>query len=114
MQLDLCDIRGVYALADKLCHGTLSNPEGVEGQDARLRDVRVPRMDTIICNAAYGGWSGVQWPKAIWTILTEGIVQSVTWPNFKKALPTRLLNEQPGYGYVWLPFLRFPVYSLLT
>lgn len=98
LQLDLCDLPGVYAFAETLCEGTISNPEGLDGE--YLRDVKIPRLDSVIFNAAYGGWSGVNWLGLIWSFLTQGITQSVTWPNFKNALPTRLLNEQPQYNYV--------------
>lgn len=97
-QLDLCDLRGVYAFADRLVNGVLSNPDGLD--DEYLVRVRIPRLDSIVCNAAYGGWKGVDWLKATWTILTQGLIQSVTWPTFKMALPTSVLNEQPQYGYV--------------
>jgi 3-keto steroid reductase len=98
LQVDLCDLRGVYAFADALVHRPVSNPEGLEGE--YLRDVRIPRLDTVVFNAAYGGWSGVNYPKAIWVILTEGLVQSVTWPSYKMALPTARLNDKPSYNYV--------------
>ncbi|PNP76737.1 hypothetical protein FNYG_10156 [Fusarium nygamai] len=98
LQVDLCDLRNVYALADTLVNRTVSNPEGLEGE--YLRDVRISRLDTVVFNAAYGGWSGCNFPKAIWVILTQGLVQSVTWPTYKIALPTCILNERPGYNYV--------------
>lgn len=105
VQLDLCDIRGIYALAKRLCEDTVSNPDGLEGQDATLRNVRLPRLDSVVFNAAYGGWSGVTYHLAIWKFLTEGLVQSVTWPTFKNALPTCLLNDRPAYKYVSDPFV---------
>lgn len=98
LTLDLCDLRGVYAFADQLCRGRVSNPEGLEGE--YLRDVRIPRLDTVIFNAAYGNWSGCNYPKAVWKILSEGLVQAVTYPTFKNSLPTSVLNEQKSYGYV--------------
>ncbi|KAF4447365.1 hypothetical protein F53441_9085 [Fusarium austroafricanum] len=103
LQLDLCNLRGVYAFANALIRGPVGNPEGIQGE--YLRNVRIPRLDTVVFNAAYGGWSGVNYPKAVWTILTEGLVQSVTWPNFKMALPTALLNEKPNYKYPKEPLL---------
>ncbi|PTB66957.1 hypothetical protein BBK36DRAFT_1199012 [Trichoderma citrinoviride] len=101
--LDLCDLRGVYAFADRLVRGTLSNPEGLEGE--YLRNVRIPRLDTVVFNAAYGGWSGCNYPKAVWAILSQGLVQAVTYPNFKNSLSTSILNEQKGYGYPEKPLL---------
>lgn len=98
LTLDLCDVRGVYAFADRLCRGTVSNPEGLAGE--YLRDVRIPRLDTVVFNAAYGGWSGCNYPKAMWTILATGLVQAVTYPTFKNSLATSILNERASYGYV--------------
>ncbi|CVK93640.1 related to ERG27-3-keto sterol reductase [Fusarium mangiferae] len=103
LQLDLCDLRGVYTFTNALLRGPVSNPEGLQGE--YLRNVRIPRLDTVVFNAAYGGWSGVNYPKAVWTILTQGLVQSVTWPNFKMALPTALLNEKRNYNYPKEPLL---------
>lgn len=103
LTLDLCDLRGVYAFAEKLCRGRVSNPEGLEGE--YLRNVRIPRLDTVIFNAAYGNWSGCNYPKAVWKILSEGLVQAVTYPTFKNSLPTSILNEQKSYGYVCFTFI---------
>ncbi|KAI9900711.1 hypothetical protein N3K66_004973 [Trichothecium roseum] len=102
-QLDLCDIPAIYELADDLCTGTLSNPAG--GVGGHLRGVAIPRLDSIVCNAAYGGWSGVNYAVAVWKMLTDGFVQSVTWPTFKNALPTALLNKKKGYDYPDEPLL---------
>lgn len=98
LTLDLCDLRGVYAFAETLCRERVSNPEGLEGE--YLRNVKIPRLDTVIFNAAYGNWSGCNYPKAVWKILSEGLVQAVTYPTFKNSLPTSILNEQKSYGYV--------------
>ncbi|KAF5024305.1 hypothetical protein F66182_3635 [Fusarium sp. NRRL 66182] len=103
LQLDLCDLRGVYAFADALVQRPVSNPEGLE--DEYLRNVRIPRLDSVVFNAAYGGWSGINYPKAVWSLLTEGFMESFTWPKFKDALPTALLNERPNYNYPDKPLL---------
>ncbi|KJZ70420.1 hypothetical protein HIM_10188 [Hirsutella minnesotensis 3608] len=75
------------------------------GPAPSLRGVRVPRLDSVVFNAAYGGWEGCNYPMAVWSILRKGLVQSVTWPDFKNALPTRILNEQQSYGYPEKPLL---------
>ncbi|KPM37483.1 hypothetical protein AK830_g9072 [Neonectria ditissima] len=103
LQVDLCDLRGVYAFANRLVHEPLSNPEGLEGE--YLRHVRIPRLDSVVFNAAYGGWSGCNYPAAIWSFLRNGLLQSVTWPTFKNALPTCILNEGPQYSYPAKPLL---------
>jgi 3-keto steroid reductase len=102
LSLDLCDLRGVYGFAEKLCGGPVSNPEGLEGE--YLRNVRIPRLDTVVFNAAYGNWSGCNYPKAVWKILSEGLVQAVTYPTFKNSMATSILNEQQIYGYVSVLF----------
>ncbi|KAH7312304.1 hypothetical protein B0I35DRAFT_452305 [Stachybotrys elegans] len=102
-QLDLCDLRGVRRLAEALCSGTLSNPEGLEGE--YLRDVRVPRLDSVIFNAAYGHWTGCNYPLAVWMILTTGLTENLTWPTFKISQPTSLLNDKPKYKYPKEPAL---------
>jgi 3-keto steroid reductase len=98
LSLDLCDLRGVYAFADALCHGLVSNPEGLEGE--YLRNVRVPRLDSVVFNAAYGGWVGVDWLGCLVMFCKKGFVEMATYPDFKMALPTRLLNEQSRHNYV--------------
>ncbi|KAL7793116.1 3-ketosteroid reductase [Trichoderma ceciliae] len=103
LTLDLCDLRGVYGFAERLCRGPVSNPEGLEGE--YLRNVRIPRLDTVVFNAAYGGWSGCNYPKAVWSMLSEGLVQAVTYPGFKNSLATSILNEQKSYGYPDKPLL---------
>lgn len=97
-QLDLCDVRGVCAFADRLVGGRVGNPAGLKGE--YLLDVRIPRLDSVVFNAAYGGWSGVNWPRAVWAFLSRGFVEPVTWPDFKIALPTCILNDRPEYRYV--------------
>lgn len=41
-----------------------------------------PKLDVLICNAGIGGWSGIDWPRAIWTILTNWS-NAITWPTYK-------------------------------
>jgi 3-keto steroid reductase len=49
---------------------------------ARHLNATVPYLNAVICNAGISGWIGIDWPKAIWTVLTD-LVQSVTFPQFK-------------------------------
>ncbi len=72
-QLDLTSLRSVQKLSKKL----LSS---------------LPRLDAIILNAGYGGFTGINWPVAIWSVLT-GFPHSVTWPTYKVS----------GVGYVTKP-----------
>ncbi|KAH6633357.1 hypothetical protein C7974DRAFT_392620 [Boeremia exigua] len=41
-----------------------------------------PKLDVVICNAGIGGWTGINWPLAVWSILTRW-KSAVTWPTFK-------------------------------
>jgi 3-keto steroid reductase len=41
-----------------------------------------PKLDAVICNAGIGGWTGMNWPLAIFTVLT-GTVNAVTYPTYK-------------------------------
>ncbi|KAI9770460.1 MAG: 3-keto-steroid reductase [Geoglossum simile] len=43
---------------------------------------RLPKLDVIILNAGYGGWTGVDYWMATKQSMT-GFVQSVTWPTYK-------------------------------
>ena len=47
-----------------------------------LHDIRVPRIDAVLLTAGIGGWTGINWPVAVWTILTNW-VEATTWPTFK-------------------------------
>ncbi|KAF2754045.1 3-ketosteroid reductase-like protein [Pseudovirgaria hyperparasitica] len=68
--LDLTSIVSVQGLAEKM----LSDRSTTGLQ----------KLDAIICNAGIGGWTGVNYPKAIWNILTNW-VDSVSYPSFKTA-----------------------------
>ncbi|MCJ1302845.1 3-keto-steroid reductase [Hypocenomyce scalaris] len=72
-QLDLTSLRSVQELSKKLLSA-------------------LPSLDATILNAGYGGFTGLNWPVAIWTILT-GFPHSVTWPTYKLS----------GVGYVTKP-----------
>ncbi|KAL8863227.1 MAG: hypothetical protein Q9178_000602 [Gyalolechia marmorata] len=62
-QVDLCQLRSVQVLIQRL-----------------LRSL--PKLDTVILNAGHGGFTGVDWPLVIWTILTN-FHQALTYPTFK-------------------------------
>lgn len=82
-QLDLVDIKSVYGFAERLVRGTVSNPPDEDGMADNLTDVRVPRLDAVIFNAGFGGWDGLDWFGMARMCLFEGVVQAVTWPDFK-------------------------------
>ncbi|KAH8812005.1 3-ketosteroid reductase [Xylogone sp. PMI_703] len=58
-----------------------------------LSDVRVPRLDALILNAGLVGWKGLNWPNAIWTVLTD-TVQATTYPGYNKGMVGRLIKQQ--------------------
>jgi 3-keto steroid reductase len=98
--LDLNDLRSLAATAKQLREGVVGNPPGIEGPDGRIKAVRIPRFDSIIFNAGYGGWAGLDFFQAIWVFLTQGPLVAATWPTFKLPLPTGILNKQPQLNYV--------------
>ncbi|PFH57130.1 hypothetical protein XA68_15481 [Ophiocordyceps unilateralis] len=105
LTLDLCDLRHVRAFAGALVDGFVANPPDDDGEVDELGCVRVPRLDAVVFNAAYGGWVGCDYASAVRSFLSKGLVQSVTWPDFKTALPTGILNERAEYGYPDEPLL---------
>ncbi|KAI0602132.1 hypothetical protein F4775DRAFT_538482 [Biscogniauxia sp. FL1348] len=92
VQLDLCDLRSVYAAADQLVHGKLTDPTGV------IEDVAIPRIDAAILNAGIGGWEGIDWLQFLKQFLSVGLVQSTSYPSFKIALPAAVLDQQKLIG----------------
>ena len=59
----------------------LTSLRSVQNLSTRLLD-NIPHLDAVICNAGQGGYIGVDWPKAIWTIGTD-FLYAVTYPTFK-------------------------------
>ncbi|KAI9649240.1 3-keto-steroid reductase [Ciborinia camelliae] len=122
VELDLCDLKSVYAATDRLVNGTIGSPDATtmdglklptgspgtasysagipqdrwalsqkEGSDGEQRSwgwglsgIRIPRLDVVVLNAGIGGWTGINWPKAVWTVLTD-MTEAVTWPTYKLA-----------------------------
>jgi 3-keto steroid reductase len=74
----------------------------------RLRQT-TPKLDVVICNAGIGGWTGINWPLAIFSILTTWR-RALTYPTYKiagirsLAKPQTLPNEEadePPLGEVF-------------
>ncbi|RAL67738.1 hypothetical protein DID88_008471 [Monilinia fructigena] len=122
VEVDLCDLKSIYAVTDRLVNGTIGSPDATtmdglklpvgspgtasyspdvqqdrwalsqkEGSDGEQRSwgwglsgIRIPRLDVIVLNAGIGGWTGINWPKAVWTVLTD-MTEAVTWPSYKLA-----------------------------
>ena len=53
----------------------------VQKLSKKLRET-TPKLDVVICNAGIGGWTGINWPLAIWNILRRWRM-AVSWPTFK-------------------------------
>ncbi|KAG9970408.1 3-ketosteroid reductase-like protein, partial [Aureobasidium melanogenum] len=62
-QVDLCNLRSVKELGEKLVQ---------TGN----------RIDVLVCNAGIGGWKGLNWPSAVWSMLTDW-KHSCTYPTYK-------------------------------
>ncbi|KAI1272387.1 hypothetical protein F5Y07DRAFT_303351 [Xylaria sp. FL0933] len=92
VQVDLCDLRSVRAAADQLVNGLVSDPTSV------INDVRIPRLDAALFNAGLGGWEGLDWLEFARQFFTRGLIQSTTYPSFKKALPAAILDSQKLLG----------------
>lgn len=71
--VDLTFLSSVHALATKLL-------------------VSIPHLDTIICNAGYGGTIGIDWPKCFWSLATDTL-NALTYPQYKIS----------GIGYTTAP-----------
>ncbi|KAI0026182.1 hypothetical protein F4780DRAFT_785350 [Xylariomycetidae sp. FL0641] len=89
VRLDLCDLRSVYAAADRLVRGTVGDPTGVVAAEARI-----PRLDAAVFNAGVGGWAGLDWAAFARQFFRVGLVQSTTFPAFKKALPAAVMLDR--------------------
>ncbi|KAB2579413.1 hypothetical protein BFW01_g6265 [Lasiodiplodia theobromae] len=75
--LDLCSISSVQQCANRL-------------------KTAIPKLDAMIFNAGIGGWTGVNWPWAIYKILTDWVA-STTWPiGFKNAEIGLVTKPQSG------------------
>ncbi|KAI9932993.1 hypothetical protein ASPWEDRAFT_99258 [Aspergillus wentii DTO 134E9] len=56
----------------------------------------IPKLDSIILNAGLGGWTGLNWPEAIWGVLTD-LVHQVSWPTYKIA-PVGMVTDNQLSG----------------
>lgn len=71
--VDLLQLRSVKTLAEQL-----------------LR--RGQRVDAVVWNAGIAGWSGLNWPKAVWDILTD-LIHASTYPTYP--IPIKGLKTRP-------------------
>ncbi|KAK2776064.1 3-ketosteroid reductase [Colletotrichum kahawae] len=90
VQLDLCDLPSIYACATTLVAGHIADPTAPE-----THPYKIPRLDALIFNAGFGGWTGLSWTGLLTTFFTKGLLPVVTWPSFKLARPGAVLNQRP-------------------
>lgn len=74
----------------------LSNLVSVRALSRRLNHT-LPKLDAIVLNAGLGGWTGINWPKAIWGVVTD-LVHEVSWPSFKIAPAGMVADRQTALG----------------
>ncbi|KAH1390642.1 hypothetical protein KXX10_006790 [Aspergillus fumigatus] len=74
----------------------LSNLVSVRALSRRLNKT-FPKLDAIVLNAGLGGWTGINWPKAIWGVMTD-LVHEVSWPSFKIAPAGMVTDAQTALG----------------
>ncbi|KAH8666695.1 3-ketosteroid reductase [Xylariales sp. PMI_506] len=91
IQLDLCDIPSVYAAAEKVTKGEVTDPTGIV---AGGRPLSIPRLDALILNAGVGGWTALDWLGLVVQVLRVGPAQAFTWPTFKIADKNNTLPPQ--------------------
>ncbi|TDZ59752.1 3-keto-steroid reductase [Colletotrichum trifolii] len=89
-QLDLCDLPSVYSCAANLLAGHITDPT-----DPKSTPYKIPRLDSVVFNAGFGGWTGLDWTGLFTSLFTKGLVSTVTWPCFKLARPGAVLNQRP-------------------
>lgn len=51
-------------------------------QLASILTQRGQRIDAAVWNAGIGGWTGINWPRAVWTICTD-LVYATTFPSYQ-------------------------------
>jgi 3-keto steroid reductase len=92
---------GTSFIAKRFTQRIHLRPENVELTDLvsvralcrRLLQSDIPKLDAIVLNAGVGGWSGINWSKAVLQILTD-LISGVTWPEFKISPVGRLTKPQ--------------------
>lgn len=72
--VDLCELVSVRSLSRRLA-------------------ATLPKLDAVILNAGLGGWTGIDWPRAIYGVLTD-LVHEVSWPSYKVAPAGVVLHPQ--------------------
>jgi 3-keto steroid reductase len=90
VEVELTNLCQIYEVSKKIRGegGGIGSPDG-------LQNIQIPRLDALIMNAGIGGWKGLNWPLAIWDVLTK-LPDSVTWPEYKISYVGATVNQQLG------------------
>ncbi|KHJ33650.1 putative 3-ketosteroid reductase [Erysiphe necator] len=128
VEADLCDIKSVYALADKLVNGFVESynfPDKNENKislktSSLLMDVNhtspnrtekifsresckslhpLPRIDVILFTAGIGGWTGVRFDSLIKQFFSSPI-EAMTRPRYNISRVGALLKPQSAYNAI--------------
>ena len=54
----------------------------VRSLSRKLNSSGIPYLNAAILNAGIGGWTGLDWPKCLWTIAAD-IRRATVWPEYK-------------------------------
>lgn len=74
----------------------------------KLRET-TPKLHAVVCNAGIGGWTGINWPLAVYKILTSW-PSAVCWPSYKISgvgwvakpqIPAEKEIDEPPLGQVF-------------
>jgi 3-keto steroid reductase len=74
----------------------LANLVSVRALSRRLL-ASFPKLDSVILNAGLGGWTGIHWPLAVWSVLTD-LIHAVSWPAYKLASAGVVTDPQTRLG----------------
>lgn len=74
-------------------HVDLTNLRSIVALARRLNSSALTHIDVVVCNAGMGGWSGLNWFQAVYTILTD-IKNATTWPAFKLGIVGAVTKPQ--------------------
>lgn len=105
VEVELTNLPEVYEVSRKIKgqNGGIGSPDlftsNGENRDVGLgpglKNIAIPRLDVLIMNAGIGGWTGLNWPLAIWDVMTK-MPDSVTWPEFKIARVGATVKQRFG------------------
>ncbi|RKF60082.1 3-keto-steroid reductase [Erysiphe neolycopersici] len=124
VEADLCDIKSIYALADKLVNGSIKSPNfsdmGVNKSSFNVSPLvknsnqtsihteknsiseasesvhQLPRIDAIIFTAGVGGWTGIRFDSLLKEFFSSP-VEAMTRPKYNISKVGALVKPQSSY-----------------